>query len=187
MKRGILITFGIMVGSGLVVFYLLSAGFYPAAIVNGAVISGRTFEDAVASVDHYYDEMIKEYTNPSSPAPQRPSSADIRTATLDMLVESVIIEKEFSVVVGGSIDDVVNQQIESAKKTNPQFEIAVSTLYGLTLQRFKELILNAQARQEILSQKKPAFTDWLHNARTSARVYILEPGLGWDEGKVMAK
>ena len=188
MKKSIVIVFLIMVGTGLTIFHAIRVGAYPVAVVDQHMITAHHFEEASASVNRYYDQMLKTYreTDPSL-QDKSISLPEVRRATLDKLIENVFIGAEYDAVVGENVEPLVTEKVTAAEKENPQFSQAVETLYGLTIERFKEVILKSQAKEEMLKEKKADFTDWLVAKRKNAKVYILVSDLQWDGEKVINK
>lgn len=97
MKKGIVITFASMMGAGLLIFYCIQAGFYPVAIVGGRFIAERGLNEASASVFQYYTKMIETYSDTDPKLrEQQISLPEVRRATLDKMIENVLIENELS-------------------------------------------------------------------------------------------
>lgn len=76
-RTKITILFTILVAAPLAAVYLIRSGFYPAAIANGTIISGRSFESTVAQVKR------AESASVSLPV--------LRRAVLDRMIELAIL------------------------------------------------------------------------------------------------
>jgi hypothetical protein len=183
----------VMMGFGLGTFYAIRTGWYPVAIVNATFVSARNYEAAVESVFHYYDTLQRLYGIDANELQAPQSVHEIRRATLDKFIENKII---LSVLEINEIEKVVTEvadRIASLQSENPEFESAVAQLYGLDLERFKTLILEPQARQEVLEEvrfqdpEENSFADWIKNEREKASVFILARGLYWNGEQVILK
>ena len=83
-----------------------------------------------------------------------------------------------------SVDNKV-QEVLKGKDVGKEIE----TLYGLSLDEFKERVLRPQAEREILVGRffleNKSFDDWLKESK--AKIIILMPGLEWNGEKVVIK
>ena len=183
----------VMVGSGLGIFYSIQHGWYPVLIVNRSFISARSFEDAVNSVFHYYAQLKETYNLEEQNLDDPASMREIRRATLDKFIENKIVFLELASTNNADVRVKIESEIASLKLANPEFETAVSVLYGLDVEKFKTLILEPQARQEVLEEaylknsKKISFSEWLIKQREAASVFILARGFYWDGKQVVSK
>ncbi len=177
-----------MIAAGLTFFYFVQAGFYPIAVVNSRIIGARSYEEVLASAYHYYDQLLKAEV-PARELVQMPEAlVEIRRATLDKLVEDVLVYKELKSRLGKETESIVRNKVSSLNLNSPDFRQGVATLYDLTLEEFKETVLVPQARREILEGRlfteKANLGEWLTRARQEAKVVIFAPNLEWKDGKV---
>ena len=190
-SKSFFIVFLVMVFLGLGLFYFIRFGFYPVAFVNTAIVSARHLDQAVDSVRHYYSQAAETYS-PAGTIEATPGVVrEIRRATLDKLIENVLIYQELKTRVGSDFEDIVENKIMSLKLNTPNFEKAIATLYGLDLERFKKVVLKPQAQEEILEGRltleNTDFKKWLEDKRRGASIIILATDLYWDGGKVAVK
>lgn len=194
MKKRLVITFIAMMVVAVGVHTLITQGLYPAAIVNGRFIGARSFGEAVASVNQYYEQALKTYAPDTKKEDAGISPAEVRRATLDKMIENELISHELKAMVGDEETSLVQEKINAlGTLSGAEFEKAVKTLYGLTPARFRALVLEPKAREEILQGKISAaqnnsdFPSFLSDLRGKASVRILIPGLYWENGKVVAR
>mgnify|MGYP001578494969 CR=1 FL=1 len=180
-------------GLAMGVYYLIQRGYYPAATVGSRIISARMLDEAAQSVVRYYEQAVKTYgsTDPALKelADKEISVREARRATLDKLIENELIARAAESAVGNELARLVETKVSAAKLNDPQFQQAVVALYGLNTERFREFVLEPQAREEILQSVKfsasvEEFKKWLTTARKSAKVIVLVPDLNWDGEKV---
>ena len=182
-----------MVAVGLSGYYAVRLGLYPVAVINARFIGARSFAQAADIVGKYYGQLLSQASQntPSIFSPNLPP-AELRRATLDKMVENVLIYNELRNRAGNDLDRLVEGKLEPLKASNPDFEKAVSTLYGLSAGQFTRDVLIPAAHEEILrgyldGEKKTGYDEWLVSARTGASVIILAPDLRWDGRQVVNK
>lgn len=187
MKKKFFIIFGSMVGLGLIGYYFIHSGFYPVAFVNSSLVSARNFDEASASVMRYYSQTLKIEGNERL----KQARQEIRRATLDKLIENELIYNALDGKVGSNLSGLVENKIKNLKIESSNLKEAVSDLYGLSLERFKELVLEPEAWEELLTDElrsnKSDFNEWLKKERGEASIIILAPDLKWDGEKVTLK
>lgn len=176
-------TFLVIIFSGLALYYLIRAGFYPVAVVNYTIISRREFTQSYQAATVYYKNALaayvgKELDNKSA----RELVVELRRAVLDHLIENVLIYNELENRVGSEL------VVLSEKKIPPFRESAALAVYGLNAADFKELVLVPQAQREILESRLESengnLDEWLTDARKSATVVLLMFGFEWDGASV---
>jgi len=194
MRKRLVITFIAMMVVAVGVHTLITQGWYPAAIVNGKFIGARSFGEAVASVNQYYEQALKTYAPETKEENKGISPTEVKRATLDKMIENELISHELKAMVGNEVPLLVQQKINAlGTLSGAEFESAVKTLYGLTPARFRALVLEPQAREEILERKISAelnnsdFQTFLSDLRQKASVRILISDLYWENGKVVAR
>ncbi len=181
----------VFVGVG--VYYGIRLGLYPVAMVNGSLVSAGQFDETENFIRHYYEKAQETYNvggvHPGDPLYE----AELARATLDQLIGYELIYGKLKTMVGADLSAVVDQKLASASAnaSGPDFAKAVETVYGLSLDRFRERVLVPQAREEILRGRlfaqKRDFDAWFLDARKTSKVIILYSGLVWDGEKVVAK
>ena len=179
-----------LIALGVSVYYAIALGFYPIAIVNGSMVSVARFEETEGFVKSYYEKAEATYRL-GAESQNLPHHEEILSATLDKLISYELLYAEAKTKVGRDLSAVVDQKLASIKMDSSTLEKAVDTIYGLTIDRFKEAVLVPQAWEEIvrgrLFAEKTDFDEWHRNARKTAKVIILHPTLVWDGEKVVVK
>jgi len=181
-----------MILFGVLGYYALRLGFYPIAVVNGAFVGASRFTQTEGFVKTYYDNARKVYNLPDLKPGDAQYEREIARATLDQLVSYELMKEELEAEMGNDLGAVVDQKIENTKKASgSDFAKAVETVYGISVDRFKDTVLVPEAREEILRGRlfaaKKDFDEWLTGAKKNARVMILHPDLQWDGGKVVIR
>ena len=132
---------------GLSAYYFANNKYYPVAVVNGEFISARDFEREFNAALVYYQNVIRTYSE------QRVDLAsvgdfvfELRRATLDNLIEDVLVYNELEDRVSNGLDEAVARKI-------PDFNESAAALYGLSVADFKEMVLVPQAHRELLSSQ----------------------------------
>jgi len=176
---------------GLSAAYLIRLGFYPIAVVDGQMISARIFEEAAGSARHYFNQVANTYLKSEDRDRIPEIGEEIRRATLDKLIENILVYKALADASDIDVNTVVEDRLNSLKTQTPDFEKAVSALYGLTALRFQDLFLVPQARQEILEERvkneAADWSDWIKAVRKKSKVYVLARGLYWNGAEVLIK
>ncbi len=189
-SRNFFIIFSIFIVAGLSLYYLIDAGFYPIAIVNGKFISDRSFNQSFNSAQYYYSQAIKTYTAQANNNLQA-VALELRRALLDKMVQDILVSQELEIKVGSQLPNLVATKLGNLKIDSQNFNQAVAAVYGLDFDQFKELVLVPQAKQEILQanfqSQNNSFVDWLKNTRHIAKVIILAPDLKWDGQNVAVR
>ncbi|PIR89482.1 MAG: hypothetical protein COU07_01110 [Candidatus Harrisonbacteria bacterium CG10_big_fil_rev_8_21_14_0_10_40_38] len=189
-KKPYLIFLALMI-LGLLGFYTIQLGYYPVAIVNSHIISEFSYRESLLSAEHYYTKLIDSYPNDSISEAIPSSSAELRRLMLEQMIENVLIEDELSKRVGGNVENLVEKKFEPLNVSSKEFREGVTALYGLSVDRFKALILEPKARAEILEEQiktdESEFSDWSLEARKKARVFVFARDLNWDGEKVVLR
>lgn len=155
---------------------------YPVAIVGGAPVWMRTWNQMIGAAEQYTNterEARGERPYNFSFSENAGIAREIRTRTLTALIEDKIILKEGSNYIDGfgSLTGEEVQKILSASTRDPN-DIA-KNVYGMTLDEYKALILAPQARRSALSGALRArgrtLEDWLieMKIKKSVRIYFM--------------
>src|SRR3989344_409762 len=164
----------IMVVFGLATFYFLRLGYYPVALVDFKPISAKSLDEAFFSAEHYYEEAVRNGSLTLSLEDLRKKEIlmEIRRASLDKIIINMLIHRELKKEVGSDLSGIVGDKIDSLEIKSPDFGEAVLAVYGLSLNRFREIVLLPQAREEVLrgnmTLKNRDFDAWLKDAKANA-------------------
>ena len=177
------IIFLVIILFGLGSYYLVRAGYYPLVLVNSTVILANEFRNNYNAAAVYYQNVFNTYSPENLKKINIPEFLDeLRRATLDKMVENVLIYSELNREIGNDLPILVERKI-------PKFEEITASLYGLTAVQFKELVLKPQARREILEGRlflnKLSVDDWMLHTRSEAKVLIFSSSFTWIGGKVV--
>ncbi|MEK7555297.1 MAG: SurA N-terminal domain-containing protein [Patescibacteria group bacterium] len=179
----------ILIAGGL---YFILSDSYPVALVNEQIIEARDFEKDYASALRYYQSVFKVYKEDAAKLDSQESKQEIRRATLDKLIENKLIRENLEKLIkNDELKNMVAQKIKEAVKESPDIQKGVQTLYGLSLDDFKQRILAPQAEREILEGRLyldgKKIDEWLKQEKSKAKVIILISGFGWDGEGVIIK
>jgi hypothetical protein len=192
MRRPVVIaTFVSMVFLGLFGYYAIRVGLYPVAIVNGAPLSAQRFLRTVQSVRHYYAQALTRYTPEQLGLSGPVTDQEVRRATLEKMIEDELVLKTLESTVGDTLSSLVSSKLASIDTAGSDFVQSVTTLYGLSVDEFREAVLIPQARSEIL-QESPAVQEsgaeeWLSRAKAQASIRVFASDLAWDGSKVTVR
>ena len=173
--------FTAIVFTGLAIAFFAMGGYYPIALVNGNLVSARTFSREYAAADAYYRRVIQTYgAQALGPAALAPS--DIRALVMEKVVEDALIENAARREVGADLSALVENKL-SELSADGELAKAASTLYGLNKADFRNFVLVPQAERDILSGrlflKGEKFDDWLTQAKQSANISIFSNQFRW--------
>lgn len=184
-RSSLIIFFGLLI-VGLSSYFTVHNGWYPVAIVDFQFVSASTFEKDYQAAIHYFTNALLTYgTSKLDPSILKAENTrqEIRRAALEKIVIDAIIWKEARKEFGNNLDITVENLIVKNVQLSNLAE-AADTLYGMTLDEFKERIVVAQARRELLESRKftekTDFKAWLATASQDAKVIILVPHLKWN-------
>lgn len=173
-----LLSFIILLSAGWGSYAVIHNNIYPVAVVNFKMISKKNFETASLSALNYYKKMKKPNVSDAD------FEKEIRRATLDKLIENILISEE---VNGAEVDN----QLASLIVQNKDLENGIAVAYGISWDNFKNFILRPQVAEEILQKKlkelKKDFPLWLKNKKTDARVFLLVSNFKWSGERVELK
>jgi len=167
-----------MIGIGWGSYFTVSKGFYPLAIVNYKIISSKNLESNYQSTLGYYNKIKKPEVS------EQDFQKEIRRATLDKLVENILIYEDVK------LSDV-ESQLASIIQRNPNLEQGAVVTYGVSWETFKNLVLRPQIAMEILQKdlqtKNENFDTWLKNKKSSASIWVFSSGLSWSGERIEIK
>lgn len=164
----------------------------PIAFVNWRPIIFSSFKKDVSVAGNYYRKVLETYDkNQAAVMNSKEVKQEIERATLDKLVENILIERELKKrLKNNELEKMVNDKIGKAIK-GKDIKKEVETLYGISLDEFKKRFLKPQAKREIfesrLTLENKNINDWLKEAKSKVKVIIFLPGFGWDGEGVIIK
>ncbi len=169
---------------------------YPIALVNWRPISLKSFKKDVLIAASYYRKALETYDkNQAAVMNSKEVKQEIERAVLDKLIEDNLIQRELEKrLKNNELEKMVNDKIEEALK-GKDIGKEVKTLFGVSLDEFKERFLKPQARREIfesrlrLENNPPAggLNDRLKEIKSKNKVMIFLPGFEWNEEGVIIK
>lgn len=173
-----------LVAAGIGTYFVSHLGFYPVAVVNYQPIFARDFNLVVGSAFNFYVHAIDTYKKDAlTDSDAAKLYAEISRATLDKMIEERILAHELDARFGQSGLAEVDKKLSGVD--NKKLGAAVSTLYGLTDEKFKKIVLEPQAQREVLTddfkKKNEDFAAWLLSAKRSASIYVFLPGFVWGD------
>ena len=194
----IVISLIIVIGAAV---YGITSGLYPVLIVNSRMASAKGLNDDLAVVINYYEKIsdvaLKTGVKTIDPNSDR---MEIKRAILDKLIEDRLISDELGRRIKNSdLASIINTKIETALKESTShekdFEKEVESIYGLSLNQFKTIVLEPQAKREILegrlllehNTENDSMNNWLKDAKAKANIYILLPGFSWNGEQMVTK
>ncbi|MST04109.1 MAG: hypothetical protein EXS49_00880 [Candidatus Pacebacteria bacterium] len=174
-------------GFGMLMYYLTISGNYPIAYIDGDLISQKSYGEYLVSAVHYYSEASKVENNGEEIKDFASYIPEIKRSILDKIISDSIIESKLQDMLGDDLNSMVNKKVEPAAQ-NDKFSQYVSSLYGISFERVKAIVLEPQARQEILegrlSLQNLNFNDWISDSKKIANIHLFINGLKWDGSAV---
>lgn len=162
---------------------------YPVVIVNMSWITAKDFNVANAASERFYLRALETYGKQKPGEFEKTKlTAEIRRATLDRLIEEVLIRNEAKKEI-----DALSAKIEEKIKNvdNQKLQNPIREMYGLSIEEFRYQVLEPQATQELLAAALAAKGDSLMAQaaifKKMARVILLFPGVIWTEKGVELK
>ena len=177
---------------GLLVFFLISGGFYPILSVNGSFVSARTFWKNYQASSVYYKKVMDAYSSTVQDKSkiEPVNTNDIKKLALTQIVENILISAEVQKELGGDLDAIVAGRI-SKIDGDTDLQKAAEGVYGLNFAEFKDEILVPLAKEEILTGRLflqgKKLGDWLDEAKKSSQVKIYSNQFFWDGKEVQLK
>ncbi len=184
-KKRIIILLILRIGLSVGCIYMIFSRSYPVAFVGWREISSDKLKTDSAIGMYYYKKAIETYIQDKVEImDSTEAKTTVQQAALNRLVENIFVhqellrrlkEKEIQEMVDKKISDVLNK---------PNITQEVKTLYGISLEDFKNRLLVPTAEGEILESRLllegKSFNDWIREARSKNSVIILLPGFVWD-------
>lgn len=171
----------------LAVFLTVSiGGFYPAAVVNGSIITFREWRKLEEASKRFANaERARRGERPLNFAAVENSVLLVegRKTTLGALIEGQIIVGEGRRLVP-DFDQKSEENIVEALRRAPNFKQGVESLYGISYEDFKVMVLLPQARMELLKEALEKhsinFEERLGEAKRQANVRLLFVPFHWN-------
>lgn len=192
MGRKIAITlFFVLMCSGAATYVVIRTGVYPVAIVNSEMISARLFERELGVALNYYTDTLRG--NEITPPPGQDFIRELRRAVLDDLIEKRLIRQLAREAIGENLPALVNEKIGFLDEGDENIPATIESLYGMSLEEFRELVMIPEAERVILKnelfadEKDRVFAEYLEGQRNEAKVYVFSDLLAWRGGKIEHK
>lgn len=165
---------------GVAVFSVAEGGFYPIAVVNGKLILARDFDKMAESAEFFYARVLDTYNKKKVDEEESGNlRRDVERATLERLIEGVLITAELKNQLASRAGDLVDKKLQAVENQN--LEGAARDLYGLSIADFREMVLYPEAEKEVLtdvlSSENKSFEKWLEEAKSEASTIVLLPGI----------
>ncbi len=182
----ILILFVIVI----VIVIFISTQSYPVALINWRPITLKSFEKDSSVAVHYYQKMLETYDrNQTAVLDSSEIQREIKRAVLEQLIKNGLIRQELEKQIkSGELEKMVDNKVQEALKGKDVGK-EIETLYGLSLDEFRERVLKPQAETEIITGRlflqNKSFDDWLKESK--AKIIILMPGFEWNGEAVVIK
>ncbi|MDP2695944.1 MAG: hypothetical protein Q8O87_01685 [bacterium] len=176
------IIFLAIIAGGLSVYSVSVQGWYPIAVVNSNWIMTSSLQKHSAAAFKYYTRALGGEGLP------RNIDQELRRATLDKIIENILIHDELETRVGDQVDNLVASKLYDLKMSDIEMDKAALALYGLNFLEFKELVLIPQAQRELLATRLLVedidFEAWLEEVKSDSSVIIFTPRLRWSGSEV---
>ena len=174
----------VLVGLGF--FVLVSQGYYPVLVVDGEIVSARTFRKDYQAATIYYRNVLQMYAS-STEALGDLKPEDIELSVLEQLIENNLVSKEVRHQLGSDLEALMQSKIERFGADTDLVQ-GVRQLYGLNFEDFRNRVLIPQAEREILSGRLflsgKKIDDWLSEAKQKANVVTFSGQFRWSGGKM---
>lgn len=165
-------------------------GFYPVALVDGSPIFYRAWRKAEDASRRFANaELARRGARPINFAAEGNAAflLEGRKETLAALMEDAIITREGE----RYMDDFSGRSeahMAEALRSAPNLKRAVASLYGISYDDFKKLVLLPQARRDVLSEELESqglnFDEWARDAKRRARVRLLFVPFHWNGERI---
>lgn len=184
-----------IIGGGAVIIggiALGMSGYWPIALAGPTPISYNAFRDNFYMVEHFYRSNIKIAGEDDRVVDAKDVQRDLQRATMEGMLERLAIDRELERRYASSdLDRLVQNKVGGITLDSEDMKKGTELLYGLTPERFKELVLIPKARQEILegnfTLQNISFSDWMMEQKKAMRVSVFIPGMRWENGEVKIK
>lgn len=186
------VIFSSLIVFGLLVFFLISGGYYPILSVNGSFVSARIFWKNYQANLVSYQKIMDSYSS----AIQDKSKIgpvdvnELKKYALTQIIENVLINTEVKKELGSDLDAIVAGRM-SKIEGDKDLQKAAESVYGLNFAEFKDEILVPLAKEEILTGRLflegKKLNDWLDEAKKSSQVKIFSGQFFWDGKEIQIK
>lgn len=175
-----------MIISGLFLIFLILAGWYPVAFVNGTMVTARRFALEYKANDSYSRRVLEKYgAEAFGSAP--PTPAEIEASSMQKIIEDILVQDGAKREVGSDLGALVENKLNQIK-IDSDLQKAASELYGYHKNDFWNFVLVPQAKADILAGRLflrgEKLEDWLKTAKKSSTVFIFSSQFHWDGEKV---
>lgn len=168
--------------------YLILSQSYPIALVNWKPIFAKDFNNDYQAALTYYKNALEIYAKDSAVIDADETKTEIKRAVLENLIENILIEKKLrQEIEPKKLKDLIEKKIKEAI-TGSEVKKAAESLYGFSLEKFKERVLAPQAKKEILeSLFKNEFGEKLKEMKTTAKIIMLISDFEWNGEGIIIK
>lgn len=178
----IITIFAILIGAGFFFSLALGAGIFPVAFVGSTPIMSKSLSEVYSAAMRYYENLAQIYGEGEElNTPE--TKTEIRRATLNKLIDEVIVKKELEKRLGKDLKNIIQTKLSEISKNNKELQNATTLLYGLDFEEFEKFFLVPQAGYEILEgrliMENTEIESWITQARQTASVVILSPEFIW--------
>lgn len=182
----------LLLGALLVIFIpaviiVLFLGLYPVAIVEGSLVLKRTWVMSEMSTRKFIDAQVNAGAFSADSIKDAEFLSELKRSTLTFLIEDLILEQEGKLLREDFRITSV-ERMEDALKEGNNLREAARTVYGLTFDQLKSLVLLPQARRdvagEILRVQGRDFDSWLREVKKEKSVKLFFVSYEWDGEKV---
>jgi hypothetical protein len=170
---------------------MIRSGWYPIALVNSQLVWGSEVEKEYNSALKYYSQILHTYKGEEVSKKQiKKIKKDIKQATLDKVIEKIIIADNINELMGDKKQELVAAKVKKYLQ-DPKLKAAASALFNLDFNDFKDVILIPQAERELIEERFSSenrdFNSWLKNQKKEAKVHIFTKEFSWTESGIKRK
>jgi hypothetical protein len=162
--------------------FVVRAGYYPVALVDGDFLLARDLWSQYHVV-RTYDEHARALSGATSTV----SRAALERAVLGVMIETALVHRAIRAEVGVEAERLVAERADGFLGDAELLQ-AARAVYGTDAVAFRRMVLVPQAEREMLTGmlflRGTRWEDWLEKAKREARVRIFAPGLRWEGGEV---
>lgn len=184
-----------VMGGGIVIIVAIAIGVtgrWPVGMVDGTPVTYLAFKDNFLTAERFYRSSLKMAGQDERVMMAKEVQRDLQRATMEGLVEGILIDRELEKkYAADDLQRLIDNKVNGVDVSSEEMKKATELLYGLTTDRFRELVLVPKAKQEILEGnlilQDGTFNDWLTDRKKEASISIFIPALYWDAGEVKIK
>ena len=186
-NRRVFIVFLSIVAAGILLFTVVSGGYYPIGMVDRTFIMSRQFRKDYRAISLSYWNTVKLYQPESENEQAMPKSTDVQAAVLDRLIETILVRAAVKDELGDDFDRLLANKVDKFDG-DAELQAKSLALYGLAFPDIKQEILVPQAEQDLLSgrlfMRGETLETWLLEAKKKSTVRIFSKTFHWEDGKV---